>query len=190
MPGALKRPISAPEDPSTLTTALTRRRALGGLATLWPACAAAVDEGPRPRPWPPRQPTLALDLPVHDGGRWRLADARGQVVIVNFWASWCEPCRAEMPSLELLEQRHEKDRLQVIAVNFRETDAAVRRFLDSSALSLRVLRDVDGAAARAFGVRVFPSTIAIGRDGRARFVVTGECDWTGAAARSWIAPLL
>ncbi len=169
---------------------ISRRQALAALSIAGPAAAIAADAGPTPRPWPARSPTPPLDLPDNAGGRWRLADARGQVVLVNFWASWCEPCRAEMPSLELLEQRHEAERLQVIAVNFRETDAAVRRFIDATSLSLRVLRDVDGAAARAFGVRVFPSTIAIGRDGRARFVVTGECDWTGAEARSWIAPLL
>lgn len=166
-----------------------RRAAMAALAAL-PAWAGAADEGPTPRPWPARQPTPALDLPVDGGGRWRLADARGQVLLVNFWASWCEPCRAEMPSLELLEQRHEKQGLQVVAVNFRETDAAVRRYLDQSALTLRILRDVDGAAAKAYGVRVFPTTVAIGRDGRVRFTVTGECDWTGAQARSWIAPLL
>lgn len=168
---------------------LHRRHALAALAAL-PAWAQAADEGPVPRPWPARQPTPAIDLPQNDGGRWRLADARGQVLLVNFWASWCEPCRAEMPSLELLEQRHEKQGLQVVAVNFRETDAAVRRYLDQSALTLRILRDVDGAAAKAFGVRVFPTTVAIGRDGRVRFTVTGECDWTGAQARRWIAPLL
>lgn len=167
---------------------LQRRHALAAIAAL-PAGVRAADEGPSPRPWAARQPTPALDLPLHDGGRWRLAEARGQVVLLNFWASWCEPCRAEMPSLELLEQRHEKQGLQVAAVNFRETDRAVSRYLEQSALTLRILRDADGAAARAFGVRIFPTTVAIARDGRVRFSVTGECDWTGAAARAWLAPL-
>jgi len=166
-----------------------RRRLLGAAALA--AGGAHAEPGPEPRPWPAGRATPALELPA-DGGaeRWRLADTRGQVVLINFWASWCEPCRAEMPSLELLEQRHQADRLQVVAVNFRETDAAVRRFVDQTALSLRVLRDIDGAAARAFGVRVFPTTVACGRDGRVRFTVTGECDWTGAEARRWIAALL
>lgn len=111
-------------------------------------------------------------------------------MVLNFWASWCEPCRAEMPSLELLAQRHEGDRLQVLAVNHRESDAAIRRFIDETALTLPVLRDADGAAARAWGVGVFPSTIVIGRDGRARFSVLGELDWTGPEARAWIAAVL
>lgn len=111
-------------------------------------------------------------------------------MLLNFWASWCEPCRAEMPSLELLAERHIRDRVQVMAVNFRETDGAIRRFLAQTYCSLPILRDVDGAAARAWGVRVFPSTVVIGRDGRATFTVIGEFDWTGAEARAWIAPLL
>lgn len=144
----------------------------------------------KPRPWPRGQPTPALTLPSQDGPPWRLAAAQGQVVLLNFWASWCEPCRTEMPSLELLAQRHERDRLLVQAVNFRETDAAVKRYLDQWPITLTILRDRDGAAAQAFGVRVFPTTIAIGRDGRAAFTVTGEVDWTGDTARRWIAPLL
>ena len=169
---------------------MKRRELLGAGLAFVASATPAADETPEPRPWPAGRAAPALDLPLEGGGRWRLADARGQVVLVNFWASWCEPCRAEMPSLELLEQRHEADRLLVLAVNFRETDAAVRRFVEQSALSLRVARDADGAAAKAYGVRVFPSTVAFGRDGKARFTVTGEVDWTGATARRWIAALL
>jgi thiol-disulfide isomerase/thioredoxin len=151
---------------------------------------ARAEDGPAPRPWPAGRPTPALQLPGQDGGTLSLAELRGQPVLLNFWASWCEPFRAEMPSLELLETRHAADGLRVLAINFRETDAAVRRFIDSAGLTLCILRDRDGAAAQAFGVRVFPSTVGIGRDGRARFVVVGEVDWTGAQARRWIAPLL
>jgi hypothetical protein len=90
----------------------------------------------------------------------------------------------------LLAERHMRDRVQVMAVNFRETDGAIRRFLAQTDCSLPILRDVDGGAARDWGVRVFPSTVVIGRDGRATFTVIGELDWTGAEARAWIAPLL
>ena len=132
----------------------------------------------------------ALQLPDVAGKRTSIDRWDGRLVLLNFWASWCEPCRAEMPSLELLAQRHEGDRLQVLAVNHRESDAAIRRFIDETALTLPVLRDADGAAARAWGVGVFPSTIVIGRDGRARFSVLGELDWTGLEARAWIAAVL
>jgi thiol-disulfide isomerase/thioredoxin len=159
---------------------------LPGHARAQPAEAGAVR-----RPWPAGKAVPAVQLPVWEGSApWSLAAQRGQVVLVNFWASWCEPCRAEMPSLELLAQRHERDRVQVVAVNFRETDAVIRRFVDQTGLGLPVLRDADGNMARAFGVRIFPSTVVFGRDGRPVFTVTGEVDWTGATARAWMAALV
>lgn len=171
-----------------------RRRWLKSLPALaLPAATAAAATPPAPspyRPWPQGRPTPPLDLPSWDGPRWRLADARGQVVVLNFWASWCEPCRAEMPSLELLAQRLEGRNAQVLAVNFRETDGTIRRFLDQLPVTLPILRDADGAAARAFQVRIFPTTVVIGRQGRAAFSFTGELDWAGPQAREWLAAVL
>jgi thiol-disulfide isomerase/thioredoxin len=151
---------------------------------------AAQPETLTARPWPARLATPALTLPGWDGAPWRLESARGKPVLLNFWASWCEPCRAEMPALELLAARHEAQGLLVMAVNFRETDAALRRFLEASATSLPILRDSDGAAAKAFGVRTFPSTVAISRQGRALSTLVGEIDWSSPPARRWVAALL
>jgi thiol-disulfide isomerase/thioredoxin len=142
------------------------------------------------RPWPAARPTPALDLPTWEGSRFNLAEARGKVVLLNFWASWCEPCRSEMPSIELLAERFAKEGLVALAVNFRETDAALRRYLAEWPITLPILRDADGAAARAWGFRGFPSTAVVGRDGRAVFSVTGEVDWAGREARQWITAVL
>ena len=166
---------------------MKRRDALWA-AALAPAWACA--EGVTPTPWPKHRATPALSLPGFEGPAFDLQQAQGQLVLLNFWASWCEPCRSEMPSLELLAQRLESQRATIVAVNYRETDAAVRRHLAQMPLTLPVVRDADGATARAFGVRIFPTTVAIGRDGKAAFSVVGEADWTGPEARRWIAPLL
>jgi thiol-disulfide isomerase/thioredoxin len=167
--------------------------ALAGLCAAAPALALQAPGYTR-RPWPARRPTPALVLPVHErppeAAPWRLQDAVGKPVLLNFWASWCEPCRSEMPTLELLAARFEGRGLQVMAVNFRETDSAVRRYVDGSALSLPVLRDRDGAVAKAFGVTTFPTTVAINRQGRAVFSVVGEIDWNAEPARQWVADLL
>jgi thiol-disulfide isomerase/thioredoxin len=152
--------------------------------------ARAADAEGLLRRWPAGQATPTLNLPGYKGPAWDLASAKGKVVLLNFWASWCPPCRSEMPSLELLAERHTKDGLVVVAVNFRETDMAIRKVMDEMPLGLPVVRDSDGGAAKAFGVRVFPTTVAIGRDQRAAFSVIGEADWTGQQARQWIAPLL
>lgn len=165
-----------------------RQLLLAGAALAGPGWAA--EDGAVRRPWPKGQPTPALALPGFDGPAWSLAEARGRPLLLNFWASWCEPCRAEMPSLELLAQRHEREGLLVIAVNQRETDAAIRRYLQLMPISLPVLRDTDGSTSRAWGARVLPTTVAVGRDGKALFTVTGELDWTGPLARQWVAPLV
>lgn len=153
----------------------------------WPA--AAATDGLR-QAWPRQRATPDLRLHGMDGAEWRLASTLGRPVLLNFWASWCEPCRSEMPALELLATRHEAQGLQVVPVNFRETDAAVRRFVDATAFSLPVLRDRDGGAAKAWGVRSFPTTVAINRAGQALFTVVGECDWASATARQWLAEVL
>ncbi len=174
---------------------LPRRRLLAGAMALAAGAgglppARAQAPGAQRQPWPSRKPTPALVLPRHEGPPWQLADARGSPVLLNFWASWCEPCRSEMPSLELLQQRHQAQGLQVLAVNYRETDAAVGRFIETTGLGLPVLRDRDGAAAQAFGVRIFPTTVAVSRGGRAVFLVVGEVDWAETTARQWLADLV
>jgi thiol-disulfide isomerase/thioredoxin len=142
------------------------------------------------RAWPPRKPTPPLQLPAIDAAPWRLADERGHPVLLNFWASWCEPCQAEMPSLERLAAAQREAGLRVVAVNYREGEPAVRRFLAKVPLQLPVVRDADGAAARAFDIHIFPSTVAIDRQGRVRFIIVGEFDWGGAPGMGAIRPLL
>ena len=136
----------------------SRRALVGALAALPLAAQAAAADGVLLRPWPKGRATPPLDLPGFDGPRFSLAAARGRVVLLNFWASWCEPCRDELPTLELLAARHERDGLDIVAVNFRETDAALRRFAALMPITLPIVRDADGAAARAWGARIFPTT--------------------------------
>jgi thiol-disulfide isomerase/thioredoxin len=178
---------------------LDRRKLLRACALALPAALVGLARGadepaatdaPQPRPWPAGRATPALNLPTLDAPPWQLAGARGDVVVLNFWASWCEPCRTELPSLELLASRHAADKLQVLCINYRETDGALKSFLNAQPLGLPILRDRDGAAAKDWGVRIFPTTVVVDRQGRAAFSVIGEVDWAGAQARSWLAPLL
>ena len=174
-----------------LPTLFSRRQWLSAACAAYAASAwpQPVD-GARRTPWPRQRATPAFQLPRLEEGTWNLTAARGQPVLLNFWATWCEPCRTEMPSLEQLAARHQAQGLQVMAVNFREGEPAVRRFIAATGLRLPVLYDRDGAAAKAFDVRIFPSTVAIDRRGRAAFVVVGGFDWAGPVAQEWLAPLL
>lgn len=165
-----------------------RRNALAWLAGVGlPLPALASHEV---RPWPAGRPAPTLAMTDLDGKVWTLADLKGRAVLLNFWATWCEPCRAEMPSLELLAQRHEREGLVVLAVNFKEPRSAVERFLRATPFDLPVVVDADGSAASAWGVRVLPSTVLIDRLARPRGVVLGELNWAGSVARSLVEPLL
>jgi thiol-disulfide isomerase/thioredoxin len=103
--------------------------------------------GARWLPWPDALPTPALSLPDLEGKAWELAQEQGAPVLVNFWATWCEPCRAEMKSFELLKQQFKARRLKVVAVNFKEARDSVQRFRDAHALTLAFVRDSYGDAA-------------------------------------------
>jgi len=111
-------------------TLLLRRFAALAFAVFGPGAVAADL-----KPWTGgKAPGLVLkDL---KGATIDLADYRGKVVLLNFWATWCEPCRDEMPSLELLAQRHENDGVTVLAINYQEPVPAIRRFLEAQPVTL------------------------------------------------------
>ncbi len=174
-------------------TGTSRRRALGlgaaglCLATGWPSPARAAHVV---RAWPAAKPVPAFDLADLEGRRWRLEALAGQVVVLNFWASWCEPCRVEMPSLEAMASRRGSAGVVVAAVNYLEAPVMIHRFLARMSFKVPILLDGDGDATLAWTPRVFPSTVLIGRDGRPAHTVLGDLDWEGAEARALLEPMI
>jgi thiol-disulfide isomerase/thioredoxin len=179
-----------PEDGRT-----TRREVLAGAAALVVGAAGFGRMGEAraahvTRPWPATRPTPALELTDLGGKVWSLASLKGRPVLLNFWASWCEPCRAEMPSLERLAAKHGRTKLVVLTVNYQEPEVAIRRFLEARPVGLPILLDPEGDAAGLWTPRVFPSTVLIDQTGAARITVVGELDWSGPEAHALIEPLL
>ena len=141
------------------------------------------------KPWPGgATPPLALqDL----AGKWHdLADYRGKVVLVNFWATWCEPCRAEMPSIDRLRRSLHGKPFEVLGVNLAEPLSRIEKYLESMPLGFPLLRDRDSAASKAWKARMLPASYLVGRDGRIRYFSYGELDWSSEAARSKVSELL
>jgi peroxiredoxin len=162
-----------------------RKTWLAALLLLWALGASAQALRPSPGGAAP-----ALELPGVDGRVHRLAAYRGKVVLVNFWASWCEPCRDEMPSIERLRRSLSGKPFAVLAVNVGEGAHAASRFAESVALGAALLLDRDGAAARAWGARALPSTFIVGPDGTIRYRHVGAMDWSSPAVREAITALL
>ena len=124
------------------------------------------------------KPAPALILNDVQGATHDLARYRGKVVLVNFWATWCEPCRHEMPSIERLREKLAGKPFAVFAVNVDEPDARVRSFLSQTGFDLPVLMDPNKKVTRGWGVRVLPTTFLIGPDGRTRYRLVGDIDWS------------
>lgn len=132
----------------------------------------------------------ALTLKDSEGKTVNLTDLRGKVVLVNFWATWCEPCRQEMPSMQRLRDKLARKPFAVLAVNVDEPETRVRNFLNQSRLDLTVLLDPNKSATRAWGARVLPVTYIVGPDGRLRYRVVGEMDWDSEQAVGLISELI
>jgi thiol-disulfide isomerase/thioredoxin len=121
-----------------------------------------------------------------DGTNADLSSERGKVVLVNFWATWCVPCREEMPSIERLRASLEGRPFVVLAVNLAEPESRIRKFLETVPGRFTVLLDRDGQSARAWQARVLPATYIVGPDGRVRYRHVGELDWSKPEVRELI----
>jgi cytochrome c biogenesis protein CcmG/thiol:disulfide interchange protein DsbE len=118
-----------------------------------------------------------ISLPPLDGGAERsLADYRGQVVVLNYWASWCEPCREESPLLERWHQRISKRNATVLGVDVLDVTSDAQDFIDKYELTYPHLRDKDGSTQDDFGITGFPETFVIDRDGRIAVTARGPVD--------------
>jgi thiol-disulfide isomerase/thioredoxin len=159
---------------------------LAGLLLLGPPVVAAQEVL---SPWHGGT-TPALRLKDLEGREHALESYRGKVVLVNFWATWCEPCKIEMPSIERLRKSLESRPFAVLAVNLAEPDARVQAFLRAVPLGFPVLMDRDAAATKAWKARMLPATFIVGADGRVRYSYIGELDWSRESVRKQIAELL
>jgi cytochrome c biogenesis protein CcmG/thiol:disulfide interchange protein DsbE len=124
-----------------------------------------------------REPAPKLELPRLSGkGEGSLADYRGEVVVLNFWASWCEPCRAESPLLQRWHRRIETRDATVLGVDALDITGDARAFVAEYDLSYPMLRDGSGDTRDRFGIVGFPETFVIDRDGRIAAVQRGPVD--------------
>ncbi len=121
------------------------------------------------------QPTAAPDFTLkgRDGKNIKLSELRGQVVMINFWASWCGPCRQEMPLLEQLYQRYKPLGFTILGVNVEEDSSAAEKLLRDIPVSFPILFDTSNAVSRLYGVSAMPSTFMVDRNGNLRYLHKG-----------------
>lgn len=127
-----------------------------------------------------RQPAPDISGPTLEGGTWSLADHVGQIVVLNVWASWCAPCRAEAPALEQVSVETADQGVQFVGLNTRDTQAAAKAFVANYGITYPNLVDDDGSLQLAFRDTLppqsIPSTVFIDAQGRVAARVLGEID--------------
>jgi cytochrome c biogenesis protein CcmG/thiol:disulfide interchange protein DsbE len=128
---------------------------------------------------PPRIGSNAPDFTVQDAERTvKLSDFRGQVVVLNFWATWCPPCVEEMPSLVEMQRRMKVKGVTVVAVSMDVDQSAYRQFLKDHNVNLLTVRDPGQKSNNLYGTFKFPETYVIDRNGVMRRKFIGAVDWT------------
>jgi peroxiredoxin len=119
-------------------------------------------------------PAPGFTLQSLDGQQVSLASLKGKVVMVNFWATWCVPCRQEMPHLQALYERYNSLGFELLAVNVEKDNAAgARKWLEETPVTFPVLFDPNNQVTKLYKVQTMPSTVMVARDGTMRFIHHG-----------------
>ncbi|UTA47894.1 TlpA family protein disulfide reductase [Simiduia sp. 21SJ11W-1] len=118
-------------------------------------------------------PAPDFTLKSRDGKNIRLSDLRGQVVMLNFWASWCGPCRQEMPLLDELSKRYSRAGFTLLGVNVEQDTAAGEKYLQDTPVNFTILWDPTSQVSKMYNIDAMPSTVMIDRDGNMRYLHRG-----------------
>jgi thiol-disulfide isomerase/thioredoxin len=158
------------------------------LAAALGAVPVAALAGGTMKPWS-GGPTPPLALRDIHGKEHQLSDYKGKVVVLNFWATWCDPCREEMPSMQRLQDKL-AGKLVILAVDYGEGAPRIWEFLKKVPVKFTVLLDRDTSAATAWKVKVLPTTLVIDAEQKVRFAAVGDVGWDTPPVESEIRKLL
>ena len=118
-----------------------------------------------------------FSLPDLNGKQAELSAYAGKVVLLNFWATWCPPCRAEMPSMEVLYRRFKNQGLEILAVNGGEDTAQVQKFIQDNRYTFPVLMDRNNRISALYGITAIPTTYILDRKGMIVGILVGSIKW-------------
>lgn len=147
------------------------------LSILTPTGAGAAGANQTLTPMPERPVAPAFDLKDPEDQPRRLEDYRGKPVILNFWATWCPPCREEMPSMQRAHKALSGDGIALVAINVGEDADTILSFLANHPVDFPLPMDPDAKVAESYPVKGLPTTFVIDPEGRLAYVATGGREW-------------
>lgn len=171
---AFRLPVRA-----SITGALAATLSLGSLVYIaYQIALAREPDGPTCGGYSfPRRVPEDLVLRTFDGQTTAFSDYAGSAVVVNFWASWCRPCRAEAADLERVWREYQNEGVAFLGVNYADTDAQAQTFLDEFEITYPIFPDIRSRVSEAFGVQGVPETFLVGPDGTIAHVVCGPTSY-------------
>ncbi len=135
-------------------------------------------------------PAPDFTLPSLGGSNVRLSELKGDVILLNFWASWCGPCRLEMPLLEKLHNKYKAIGFTVLGVNVEESHVNAQAFLEENKVSFPILWDTKNQVSKQYNVQAMPTTVLIDREGQVRYLHKGFQEGDGKIYRKVIKKLI
>ena len=137
-------------------------------------------------PWPSTQKTPPILFKDLNGREYKAETLRGKKVVLNFWATWCAPCKEELPSLQIFSDLQNPEQVLVLTINVKEPPSRALRFMQNNQINLPLISDTRGEWAQKLGVKVYPTTLLLDTQGQIKWRVMGEVDWTSAEPQAWV----
>jgi len=137
-------------------------------------------------PWPNSHKTPPWVFRDVTGQVFDVSQMRGKKIILNVWATWCAPCKDELPNLQVFSDLQDPAKVVVLTLNVKEPPSRALRFMQSQQISLPLISDPKGEWTQKLGIKVFPSTLLIDSQGQIKWRIVGEVDWTTAEPQTWV----
>jgi thiol-disulfide isomerase/thioredoxin len=137
-------------------------------------------------PWPNSHKTPLLVFRDVTGQVFDVPQMRGKKIILNVWATWCAPCKEELPNLQVFSDLQDPDKVVVLTLNVKEPPSRAQTFMRSQQIKLPLISDPQGEWAHKLGIKVYPSTLLIDSQGQIKWRIVGEVDWTAVEPQTWV----
>lgn len=137
-------------------------------------------------PWTGANTLLSGAFKDSSGQTVTAESLRGKKVVMNFWATWCAPCKEELPTLQVFSDLQDPSKTVVLTINVKEPPSRALRFMQNNQITLPLIPDPQGEWAKHFGVKVFPTTLLVAPSGQIQWRIVGEVDWSAQTPQSWL----